>query len=69
MTNNDDFFSDHSVMLVASDRLISSPDAISVIATSLGDDSESAFSTAFKRTLGHSPRNYARQELALLPSA
>ena len=48
-------------MLVAGERLISSSDPVSIIATSLGYDSESAFSTAFKRTVGCSPRSYAKQ--------
>jgi AraC-like DNA-binding protein len=47
-------------MLRACDRLANSSDAISVIALSLGYESESAFSTAFKRFMGCSPRQYAR---------
>jgi AraC-like DNA-binding protein len=47
-------------MLVAGDRLVSSSDPISVIALSLGYESESAFSTAFKRIMGRSPRQYSR---------
>lgn len=47
-------------MLLAADRLTSSGDSISVIALSLGYESESAFSKAFKRTMGCSPRQYAR---------
>jgi len=46
-------------MLLAGDRLISSGDPISTIAQSLGYESESAFSKAFKRTMGCSPRQYA----------
>lgn len=45
-------------MLLAADRLLSTRDAIAVIAPSLGYDSESAFSTAFKRVMGCSPRDY-----------
>lgn len=45
-------------MLLASDRLAHSSDPISVIAPSLGYESESAFSAAFKRVMGCSPRNY-----------
>jgi AraC-like DNA-binding protein len=47
-------------MLVAGDRLVSTSDPISVIALSLGYESESAFSTAFKRIMGCSPRQYSR---------
>jgi AraC-like DNA-binding protein len=47
-------------MLVAGDRLTNSGDPISVIALSLGYESESAFSTAFKRVMGCSPRQYGR---------
>ena len=45
-------------MLLAGDRLVNSSDPISVIARSLGYESESAFSTAFKRVTGRSPRQY-----------
>lgn len=47
-------------MLLAGDRLTSSSDSISAIALSLGYESESAFSTAFKRVMGCSPRQYSR---------
>lgn len=47
-------------MLVAGDRLQNSSDPVSTIALSLGYDSESAFSTAFKRVMGCSPRQYSR---------
>jgi AraC-like DNA-binding protein len=47
-------------MLLAGDRLASSSDPISVIALSLGYESESAFSTAFKRVMDCSPRRYSR---------
>jgi AraC-like DNA-binding protein len=47
-------------MLLAADRLENSCDSISVIALSLGYESESAFSTAFKRVTGRSPRRYSR---------
>ncbi len=47
-------------MLLAGDRLENSGDSISVIALSLGYESESAFSTAFKRVMGASPRRYSR---------
>ena len=47
-------------MLLAADRLERSGDPIAVIAISLGYESESAFSTAFKRVMGCSPRRYGR---------
>lgn len=47
-------------MMVAGERLTNSSEPISAIAESLGYDSESAFSTAFKRVVGCSPRRYAR---------
>ena len=47
-------------MLLASDRLRSSPDSVAEIAGSLGYDSESAFGKAFKRTMSCSPRQYGR---------
>ena len=46
-------------MLLAGDKLVNSSDPISVIALSLGYESESAFSTAFKRMMGCSPRQYS----------
>jgi len=51
-------------MLLAGDRLENSGDPVSVIARALGYDSESAFSTAFKRVMGCSPRQYSRGRLA-----
>jgi AraC-like DNA-binding protein len=48
-------------MLLAGDRLANCSDPISVIALSLGYESESAFSTAFKRVMGCSPRRYSRE--------
>jgi len=47
-------------MLLAGERLTNSGDSISVISQSLGYESESAFSTAFKRVMGCSPRQYSR---------
>ena len=49
-------------MLLAGDRLTHSGDPLSSIAFSLGYESESAFSTAFKRIMGCSPRQYCRRE-------
>jgi AraC-like DNA-binding protein len=47
-------------MLLAGDRLMNSHDSVSAIALSLGYESESAFSFAFKREMGYSPRQYCR---------
>ncbi len=47
-------------MLLAGTRLTDGNQPVSAIAMSLGYDSESAFSTAFKRAMGCSPRAYAR---------
>ena len=47
-------------MLLAADKLTNSSDPISIIALSLSYESESAFSTAFKRVMGRSPRQYGR---------
>jgi AraC-like DNA-binding protein len=47
-------------MLLAGDKLVNSRDPISAIALSLSYESESAFSTAFKRIMGCSPRQYSR---------
>jgi AraC-like DNA-binding protein len=51
-------------MLLAGDRLANSGDSVSMIALSLGYESESAFSTAFKRVMGSSPRASRRQNVA-----
>ena len=47
-------------MLVAGDKLVNSTDPVSVISLALGYESEAAFSTAFKRVMGCSPRQYGR---------
>lgn len=47
-------------MARACDRLVRSDDSIAQIAFSLGYESESAFSAAFKRIKGRSPRSYGR---------
>lgn len=47
-------------MMVAADRLTAPGASIAAIARALGYQSESAFSTAFKRVMGGSPRRYAR---------
>ncbi len=49
-------------MLLAGDKLINSTDPVSVISLALGYESEAAFSTAFKRVMGCSPRQYGRVE-------
>ena len=46
-------------MLVAADRLACSHEPVANIAYSLGYESESAFSAAFKRVIGCPPRRYA----------
>ncbi|MFT3801868.1 MAG: AraC family transcriptional regulator [Burkholderiaceae bacterium] len=51
-------------MLVAADRLRNGDDSVSAIAFSLGYDSESAFSAAFKRVMACSPTKYRRQASA-----
>ena len=48
-------------MLLAGDRLKNSGESISVIALSLGYESESAFGKAFKRVMGCSPREHSRE--------
>jgi AraC-like DNA-binding protein len=47
-------------MLLACDRLEHAGDPVAIIAEALGYESESAFSTAFKRFIGCSPRQYCR---------
>jgi AraC-like DNA-binding protein len=47
-------------MLLAGQKLADANEPISVIALSIGYESESAFSTAFKRFMGCSPRQYSR---------
>ena len=55
-------------MLLAGDRLENSKDPVSAIALSLGYESESAFSTAFKRVMGCSPRQYGRERTQVAPA-
>lgn len=50
-------------MLLAADRLVTTRDPIGVIAPALGYDSESAFSTAFRRVMGCAPRDYLRDHV------
>jgi AraC-like DNA-binding protein len=54
-------------MLLAGDRLLSSHDSVSTIALSLSYESDSAFSFAFKREMGCSPRQYSRARASALP--
>jgi AraC-like DNA-binding protein len=49
-------------MLLAGDKLVNSTEPVSVISLALGYESEAAFSTAFKRVMGCSPRQYGRDE-------
>lgn len=55
-------------MLLAEDRLRHSNDSVSSIALSLGYVSESAFSTAFRRVMGASPRQHSRSQTAAYAS-
>ncbi len=52
-------------MLVAGDRLRNTGETISSVGLSLGYESESAFSTAFKRVMACSPRQYQREKAPL----
>ena len=49
-------------MMLARDRLTDSRESLATIANALGYRSENAFNTAFRRTMGCSPRRYARSE-------
>jgi AraC-like DNA-binding protein len=49
-------------MMLAADRLTSSRDSISEIGLALGYESEKSFSTAFKRIMNYSPRQYGRRQ-------
>jgi AraC-like DNA-binding protein len=51
-------------MMLGADRVASTSDPIAAIAQSLGYESESAFSTAFKRVMGSSPRQHGRGRTA-----
>jgi AraC-like DNA-binding protein len=55
-------------MQLAGDKLANASDPISVIAQSLGYESESAFSTAFKRVMGCAPRQYRWTGKTAFPS-
>lgn len=49
-------------MLLAADRLLLAREPIAAIAPAVGYASESAFSTAFRRVMGCSPRGYTQRE-------
>jgi len=49
-------------MVLAGDKLVNSTDPVSVISLALGYESEAAFSTAFRRVMGCSPRQYGRAD-------
>ena len=51
-------------MMLAGERLIHGRETIARVALSLGYASEHAFNTAFRRTMGCSPRRYAREAAA-----
>ena len=55
-------------MLLAGDRMANTSDSISEIAQSLGYESASAFTKAFKKTMGCSPRQYSRGRNSVSPS-
>jgi AraC-like DNA-binding protein len=55
-------------MLLGGDKLANSNDPVSGIARSLGYESESAFSTAFRRVMGCSPRQYRSGRNLAAPS-
>ncbi len=48
-------------MMLAGERLVHGNDTIARIALSLGYTSEHAFNTAFRRTMGYSPRRYSNK--------
>ncbi len=55
-------------MLLAGDKLENSGESVSAIALSLGYESESAFSTAFKRVMGCTPRQYGYGRKMAVPA-
>lgn len=48
-------------MMLAGDKLLNSSESIFAIAYSVGYESDSAFSAAFRRVMGCSPRQYTRR--------
>jgi AraC-like DNA-binding protein len=55
-------------MLLAGDRMANTSDSISEIARSLGYESASAFTKAFKKIMGCSPRQYSRDQNSVPPA-
>jgi AraC-like DNA-binding protein len=55
-------------MLLAGDRMTNTSDSISEIAQSLGYKSASAFTKAFKKIMGCSPRQYSRGQNSVSPA-
>ncbi len=55
-------------MMLAGDRFENTKASVSAVALSLGYESESAFSTAFKRVMGCTPRQYRRGSPPASPS-
>ena len=55
-------------MLLAGDRMANTGDSISEIAQSLGYESASAFTKAFKKIMGCSPREYSHGQSSVLPA-
>jgi AraC-like DNA-binding protein len=51
-------------MMLAGERLVHTDDTVGRIASSLGYESEHAFTTAFKRVMGRPPRRFARSASA-----
>ena len=49
-------------MMQAGDRLISTRQSLAEIGALVGYDSEKSFSTAFKRVMSGSPRQYSRRQ-------
>lgn len=47
-------------MMLAADRLASGRVSVATVAPAVGYESESAFSAAFKRSFGHSPREFSK---------
>lgn len=56
-------------MLLACDRLENGGEPVGTVALAVGYESESAFSAAFKRMMGCSPRHYGRTSLAAARAA
>ena len=52
-------------MLLAADRLVNSSDTISAVGITFGYESESAFSFAFRREMGCSPRQYCHARASI----